>query len=125
MNEMRLAALGALNALCAVAAGAFGAHALKDQLDARRFEIFETAARYQMYHALGMLAAAWLAGRGLALAATGGWIMLGGVVVFSGSLYALALSGADWLGAITPIGGLGMIAGWALIAIAAWRAAGA
>ena len=123
MNEMRLAALGAINALIAVAAGAFGAHALKTRLDARRFDIFETAARYQMYHALGMIAAAWLASRGLALAATGGWVMLGGVVVFSGSLYALALSGENWLGAITPIGGLALITGWALVGVAAWRAA--
>ena len=123
MNEMRLAALGAINALVAVAAGAFGAHALKDRLDARRFDIFETAARYQMYHALGMIAAAWLASRGLALAATGGWVMQAGVVIFSGSLYALALTGENWLGAITPIGGLAMMVAWAMLAVAAWRAA--
>ena len=123
MNEMRLAALGAINALVAVAAGAFGAHALKDRLDARRFDIFETAARYQMYHALGMIAAAWLASRGLALATTGGWVMQAGVVIFSGSLYALALTGENWLGAITPIGGLAMMAAWAMLAVAAWRAA--
>jgi uncharacterized membrane protein YgdD (TMEM256/DUF423 family) len=122
MNEMRLAALGAINALVAIAAGAFGAHALKSRLDARRLDIFETAARYQMYHALGMFAAAWLASRGLALAATGGWVMQAGVVIFSGSLYALALSGQDWLGAITPIGGLAMMVAWAMLAIAAWRA---
>ena len=122
MNEMRLAALGAINALVAVAAGAFGAHALKDRLDARRFDIFETAARYQMYHALGMIAAAWLASRGLALATTGGWVMQAGVVIFSGSLYALALTGDNWLGAITPIGGLAMMVAWAMLAIAAWRA---
>jgi uncharacterized membrane protein YgdD (TMEM256/DUF423 family) len=122
-GSMRLAALGAINALCAVAAGAFGAHGLKDRLDARRLEIFETAARYQMYHALGMLAAAWLASRGLALAATGGWVMQAGVVVFSGSLYALALTGENWLGAITPIGGLAMMVAWAMLAITAWRAA--
>ncbi len=123
MNEMRLAALGAINALVAVAAGAFGAHALKDRLDARRFDIFETAARYQMYHALGMIAAAWLASRGLALASTGGWVMQAGVVIFSGSLYALALTGQNWLGAITPIGGLAMMVAWAMLAVAAWRVA--
>ena len=116
-------AVGSVSGFLAVAFGAFGAHALKERLDARRFDIFETAARYQMYHALGMIAAAWLASRGLALAATGGWVMLGGVVVFSGSLYALALSGENWLGAITPIGGLAMITGWALVAVAAWWAA--
>ena len=123
MNEMRLAALGAINALVAIAAGAFGAHALKSRLDARRLDIFETAARYQMYHALGMIAAAWLASRGLALAGTGGLVMQAGVVIFSGSLYALALTGQDWLGAITPIGGLAMMVGWAMLAIAAWRGA--
>ena len=122
-GALRLAALGAINALIAVAAGAFGAHALKERLDAHRLEVFETAARYQMYHALGLLAAAWLAGRGLALAGTGGWVMQGGIVVFSGSLYALALSGVTWLGAITPLGGLAMMIGWVMIAIAAWRAA--
>jgi uncharacterized membrane protein YgdD (TMEM256/DUF423 family) len=121
-GSMPLAALGAINALVAVAAGAFGAHALKERLDARRFDIFETAARYQMYHALGMIAAAWLASRGLALASTGGWVMQAGVVVFSGSLYALALTGERWLGAITPVGGLAMIVSWALLAVAAWRA---
>jgi uncharacterized membrane protein YgdD (TMEM256/DUF423 family) len=121
-GSMSLAALGAVNALVAVAAGAFGAHALKERLDARRFDIFETAARYQMYHALGMIAAAWLASRGVALASTGGWVMQAGVVVFSGSLYALALSGENWLGAITPIGGLAMMVAWAMLAVAAWRA---
>jgi uncharacterized membrane protein YgdD (TMEM256/DUF423 family) len=123
VGSLRLAALGAINALVAVAAGAFGAHALKERLDARRFDIFETAARYQMYHALGMIAAAWLASRGLALAETGGWVMQAGVVVFSGSLYALSLSGQNWLGAITPLGGLAMMIAWALLAIAAWRGA--
>jgi uncharacterized membrane protein YgdD (TMEM256/DUF423 family) len=120
-GSMRLAALGAINALVAVAAGAFGAHALKERLDARRFDIFETAARYQMYHALGMIAAAWLASRGLAWAATGGWVMQAGVVVFSGSLYALALTDRRKLGAITPIGGVLFLAGWALLVIAAIR----
>jgi len=120
-GALRLAALGAINALIAVAAGAFGAHALKERLDAHLLEVWETGARYQMYHALGMLGAAWLAARGLGLAATGGWVMQAGVVVFSGSLYALALSGQKWLGAITPLGGLAMMAGWALMAIAALR----
>jgi uncharacterized membrane protein YgdD (TMEM256/DUF423 family) len=122
MPELRLAALGALNALISVAAGAFGAHALRDRLSERNFEIFETAARYQMYHALGLFAAAWLASRGLALATTAGWIMTGGIVVFSGSLYALALTDVKWLGAITPLGGLAFLISWALLAIAAWRA---
>jgi len=124
-GALRLAALAAVNALVAVAAGAFGAHALKERLDAHRLEVFETAARYQMYHALGMFAAAWIASRGVALAATGGWILQAGVAVFSGSLFALALTGETWLGAITPLGGLAMMIGWALVAVGAWRAAGA
>ena len=123
MPELRLAALGAINALISVAAGAFGAHALRDKLSARNFEIFETAARYQMYHALGLFAAAWLASRGLSLATTAGWIMQAGIVIFSGSLYALALTDTKWLGAITPFGGLAFLVSWALLAVAAWRAA--
>ena len=118
---MRLAALGAINALVAVAAGAFGAHALKERLDAHRLEVFETAARYQMYHALGMFAAAWLATRGLST--TAGWIMQVGVAIFAGSLYILALTGQKWLGAITPIGGVLMIAAWAMLAWGAWSRA--
>ena len=113
--------LGSVSGFIAVAAGAFGAHGLRSRLAPDLLALFETAARYQMYHALGMLAAAWLASRGLALAATGGWVMQAGVVIFSGSLYALALTGETWLGAITPIGGLALMAGWALVAVAAWR----
>jgi uncharacterized membrane protein YgdD (TMEM256/DUF423 family) len=116
-----LAAAGAINAVLAIAAGAFGAHGLRERLDARGLEIFETAARYHMYHALGMVLAALLAARGAGLAATGGWVMQAGVVVFSGSLYALALTGARGLGAVTPLGGLAMMVGWALVAWACLR----
>jgi len=119
--SLRLVAAGAVNAFIAVAAGAFGAHGLRDRLDERRLEVFEIAVRYQMFHALGMIAAAWLAGRGLALAATGGWVMQAGIVVFSGSLYALSLSGVRILGAITPLGGLAFLAAWGLVAVAALR----
>lgn len=110
-----LLAVAAVNALLAVAAGAFGAHGLEEQLDAHHLDIFETAARYHMFHALGMGLCA------LAGAARAGWVMLAGVALFSGTLYALALTGAKWLGAITPIGGLLMMIGWLLLAIAAWR----
>ena len=110
-----LLAAAAVNALVAVAAGAFGAHGLEDRLDADRLDVFETAARYHMFHALGMAVCA------LAGAARAGWVMQAGVLIFSGTLYALALSGETWLGAITPLGGLGMMAGWLLLAIAAWR----
>lgn len=114
-----LVAAGALNAAIAIAAGAFGAHALRERLDARRLEIFETAARYQMFHALALVLCGVLVMRGMTSAGTAGWIMQGGIVVFSGSLYALALSDVRVLGAITPIGGVAFMVGWLLLA---WRA---
>src|SRR5690242_9217645 len=104
-------ALGAALAGIAVAAGAFGAHGLRGRLDADMLAVFETAARYQMYHALGLLAVAWATARwpdgGAVLA---GWLFVAGVAIFCGSLYALSLSGVRWLGAITPIGGLCFLA---------------
>src|SRR5690242_18389959 len=103
-SSLRLVAAAAINAFVAVAAGAFGAHGLRQRLDERALDVFEIAVRYQMFHALGMVAAAWLASRGLALAQTGGWVLQAGILVFSGSLYVLALSGTKWLGAITPLG---------------------
>lgn len=116
------AALGALNGLVAVAAGAFGAHALKARLDADRLAVWETGARYQMYHALALVAVAWLCERTGARAATAaGWSMTAGIVLFSGSLYALALSGVRGLGAVTPLGGLCFLVGWGLAAFSAWR----
>ncbi|NTX04377.1 MULTISPECIES: DUF423 domain-containing protein [Myxococcus] len=115
--------LGAVNAFLSVAAGAFGAHALKARLPPDLLVIFETGARYHMYHALGLLAVGLLALlRPSSLLNGAGWAMLVGIVLFSGSLYALALSGVRVLGAVTPLGGLGFLAGWALFAIAAWRA---
>ena len=113
-------AIGALNAALAVAAGAFAAHGLRDRLDARALEVFETGARYHMYHALALIAAGVVAtsARG---AQTAGWIFQIGIVLFSGSLYALALTGVRGLGAITPLGGLAFLAGWLWLAWAAWR----
>jgi uncharacterized membrane protein YgdD (TMEM256/DUF423 family) len=109
--------IGALSAAIAVAAGAFGAHALRSRLEPDLLQVFETAARYQMYHALALLAVAWATSRsdgaGPRLA---GWLFVGGTVLFSGSLYLLALGGLRWLGAITPLGGLAWIAGWAILA---------
>ena len=113
--------LGALNALVAVAAGAFGAHGLKTRVDAQLLGTFETAARYQMYHALGLFLVAWLADRGAPLAHLAGWLMLAGIVLFSGSLYLLVLTNTRWLGAITPLGGLLFLAAWALCAWGAYR----
>jgi len=113
MNRSPLIALGAVNAALAVAAGAFGAHGLEDRLDANALGIFETAARYHMYHALALVLCGIIATRG---ATTAGWILQAGIVIFSGSLYALALTGVKGLGAITPIGGLAFLVGWAYLA---------
>ncbi|MBU8895058.1 DUF423 domain-containing protein [Corallococcus sp. H22C18031201] len=117
-------ALGAVNAFLSVAAGAFGAHALKARLSQDLLVIFETGARYHMYHALALVAVGLLGlARPSPLLSAAGGAMLAGIVLFSGSLYALALTGVRGLGAITPLGGLGFLAGWALFAVAAWRSA--
>ena len=118
MIERTFAAAGALSALVAVAAGAFGAHALRTRLAPDMLAVFETATRYQMYHALGLLAVAWAVTRwpvGSVRAA--GWLFIAGTVVFSGSLYLLSLTGTRWLGAITPIGGVLLIVGWGAFAV--------
>lgn len=111
--------IGAVLGGLAVAGGSFAAHGLEDRLDARGLALFETAARYQMYHALALLAVGLLAGAGKSRGAlaVAGWSFLGGVLVFSGSLYALALTGIKWLGAITPIGGVLFLVGWAALAM--------
>jgi uncharacterized membrane protein YgdD (TMEM256/DUF423 family) len=115
-------ALGAVLAALAVAAGAFGAHGLRGRLSPDLLEVFETAARYHMYHALGLLAVAWAAARWPSGTVTlAGWLMVLGIVVFSGSLYVLSLTGMRWLGAVTPLGGLALMAGWVALAVAAWR----
>ncbi len=115
-------ALGAANAFIAVAAGAFGAHGLKAKLTPQLLETWEVGARYHVYHALGLIAVGLLATlRPSGLANASGWAMLVGIVIFSGSLYALALSGVRMLGAITPIGGLAFLAAWVLFALAALR----
>ena len=106
-----------------MAAGAFGAHALRARLAPALLTVFETGARYQMYHALALLAVAWAATRWPgALVHWAGWLFVAGTVLFSGSLYALALSGARWLGAITPLGGVAFLAGWACLLLASRQA---
>jgi uncharacterized membrane protein YgdD (TMEM256/DUF423 family) len=111
--------LGALSALMAVASGAFGAHGLRARLSPELLATFETAARYQMYHALGLLAVAWAATRWPgALVQWAGWLFVGGTILFSGSLYALALTGVRWWGAITPFGGVSFLAGWLCLFLA-------
>ncbi|HEX9053986.1 MAG TPA: DUF423 domain-containing protein [Gemmatimonadales bacterium] len=112
--------LGALSGFVSVAAGAFGAHALRARLPADLLAVFETGARYQMYHALALLAVAWAAGRWSGpLVAWAGWLFVAGTLLFSGSLYVLALSGVRWLGAITPLGGVCLLAGWLCLGLAA------
>jgi uncharacterized membrane protein YgdD (TMEM256/DUF423 family) len=125
MSSMAKAFLvcGAVAGMLAVVLGAFGAHALRARLAPDMLAIYQTGVQYHFWHALGLLAV------GLALvhapAAPGlrwaGWLMLAGIVVFSGSLYLLAATGARWLGAVTPIGGTAWIAAWALFAYAIWR----
>lgn len=115
-------ALGGLFGLLSVAAGAFGAHALEKRLEPRMLEVFETGARYQMYHALALVligALCHIAPR--AGFAAAGWAMVVGIVIFSGSLFALSLSGIKILGAITPIGGTAFLIGWGLLAFRAWK----
>jgi len=117
--------IAAVIGMVAVIAGAFGAHFLEKRLSPEDLEIFETGARYQMYHALALVASAWMCSKYPSKLASGSAIaFLIGIIIFSGSLYALTLLGLRWLGAITPIGGASMIVGWLLLAIAAWRAAG-
>jgi uncharacterized membrane protein YgdD (TMEM256/DUF423 family) len=96
-----------------VALGAFAAHALRARLAPEMFAAFETGVRYQMYHAFAMFAAAWAFARWQRpVFAVGAWLFAAGIVVFSGSLYVLALTGVRWLGAVTPLGGLAFLAGW-------------
>ncbi|MEM6729982.1 MAG: DUF423 domain-containing protein [Myxococcota bacterium] len=105
-----------------VSAGAFGAHALRERLDPELLRVWNTGAEYHLLHALALVGVAWAASRSPGLAASvAGWAMTVGIIVFSGSLYVLALSGARWLGAATPLGGLAFIVGWLALAVSAWR----
>jgi len=116
-------AIGSASAFLAVAGGAFGAHALRRRLDENLLAVFETGVRYQMYHALALLAVAWAMDRwGGGLVAASGWLFVAGTVVFSGSLYLLALSGQRMFGAITPIGGVAFLGGWLVLLIGVLRA---
>ncbi len=116
--------IGALSAMIAVGAGAFGAHGLRNSLEPRYLEIFETGVRYQMYHSLGLVAVAWAIGhwQSSTLLSSAGWCFVIGIILFSGSLYALALTGISKLGAITPFGGLAFIIGWGCMAWGCWIA---
>jgi uncharacterized membrane protein YgdD (TMEM256/DUF423 family) len=116
--------IAAVLGLLAVALGAFGSHGLAAHFEANPDlePTYQTAARYHMYHALALLAVAWAITRWPGpLLHWSGWLLLAGVVIFSGSLYLLSLTGVRWLGAIAPIGGVSLIIGWALLAIGVWR----
>lgn len=105
-----------------VAAGAFAAHGLKGRLSADDLDIWQTGARYHIYHALGLLAVAYASTRWNAgLVAAAGWLFVAGIVLFSGSLYLLAVTDTKVLGAITPLGGLCFLAGWCSLGLAAWK----
>lgn len=122
MTTKTIFIIGALMAGISVAAGAFGAHALAERLDDRMLEVWNTAAQYQMYHGLGLLGVAWLSQQTEHVATTvAGVAFIVGIVLFSGSLYVMALSGIRWLGAITPIGGVGFLVGWIACIVAALR----
>ena len=110
---------GAVAGLIAVGFGAFGAHGLRGRLTPEMLAVFETGVRYHMYHALALLLTAALVPRmpGKAIVAAG-WFFIAGILLFSGSLYMLAVTGITVLGAITPIGGVAFLAGWALLAFA-------
>lgn len=117
-------ALGGIAALLAVALGAFGAHALKNRVPPEMLAVWHTGIEYHLFHALGLLAVGLAAAQlpQSALLRWSGWLMLAGILLFSGSLYALALSGQNWLGAITPAGGLAFLAAWTVFVAAVLRA---
>jgi uncharacterized membrane protein YgdD (TMEM256/DUF423 family) len=122
MTDRHLIIIAALTLLVGVAAGAFGSHGLKRVLEPDLLAVWQTAVFYQLIHGLGLLAIAVLGARfGSPLLSYAGAVMFVGILLFSGSLYILALTGIKWLGAITPIGGLALIAAWAMTAIAAYR----
>jgi uncharacterized membrane protein YgdD (TMEM256/DUF423 family) len=114
--------VAALLLAAATACGAFGAHALQSRLAPDRLHVYETAVRYHFFHALGLLAIG-LAARTLdsGLLRWSAVLVIAGVLVFAGTLYALALGAPRWLGAVTPLGGLALIAGWIVFAIGVWR----
>jgi len=115
--------IGSIAMALAVGLGAFGAHGLKNMLTDEMLDIFETGVRYHFYHAIGLLLIGFLAQQlpNSSLLQWSGWLMTGGILIFSGSLYILATSGIRWLGAITPIGGLCFIVSWVLLALAIWK----
>jgi uncharacterized membrane protein YgdD (TMEM256/DUF423 family) len=127
----RFIVIGAVAAFLSVAIGAFGAHGLKDVLTEQMMKNYNTGVQYQMFHSTGLLIIGILNqlwgqrdARSASLLNTAGWLMLLGMVLFSGSLYTMALTGLTWLGAITPLGGVSFLAGWTCIAISAAKQEG-
>jgi uncharacterized membrane protein YgdD (TMEM256/DUF423 family) len=122
MDSRRTVAVAAALIALATVMGAFGAHALRTQLSAGQLQVYETAVRYHFYHALGLLAlGVLLRSTDTELLRWAALLVLTGIVIFSGSLYALSFGAPRPLGAITPLGGLLLIAGWIVVAVALWR----
>ena len=116
--------LGSIFSGLAVGLGAFGAHGLANILSPEHLITYETAVRYQMYHAIALLVVALALAHWPAAAKplqTGGWLFVAGIILFSGSLYLLSVGGIKWLGVITPLGGVAFVAGWLFMTLAAWR----
>ena len=115
--------LGSLNAFLAVALGAFGAHGLQNKLTEQMLATYETGVKYHMMHALGLILIGIISRytSGSVLINWSGWLICAGIVLFSGSLYLLSISGIRWLGAVTPLGGLSFLAGWLLLVVAAFK----
>ncbi|MBD9473779.1 DUF423 domain-containing protein [Achromobacter sp. ACM01] len=125
MTDRQLTILAALNLMVAVGAGAFGAHGLKRMLTPELLSVWQTGVLYQLIHALGLFVVALLGARyGSSLLSAAGVVMFVGIVLFSGSLYVLSLTGTHWLGAVTPFGGVAFLASWGMVALAAYRAQG-
>jgi len=122
-DTRRFIAIGAFSAASAIGLGAFGAHALRASLSARMLEIYQTAVLYHLVHSVGLMAVAFVCflRPTAAMARTSGWLMAGGICLFSGSLYLLAVTGLKWLGAVAPLGGIGLMAAWLVLAAAAIR----
>lgn len=116
-------ALGTINAALAVTLGAFGAHALRSRVTPEMLAVYHTGSQYHFYHALGLLAVGMIAMHSpeVPFLRLAGWLMTLGIVLFSGSLYLLAISGTRWLGAVTPLGGVAFIAAWLLLAVGTIR----
>ncbi|WP_026695943.1 DUF423 domain-containing protein [Peribacillus kribbensis] len=113
---------GAINAFLAVALGAFGAHGLEGKISDKYLEVWKTGVQYQMFHAAGLLIIGLLMGKIQgSLLGTAGWLMLAGIILFSGSLYVLSVTGIKVLGAITPLGGISFLAAWVLIMVAVYK----